>query len=49
VEAALAIRTVVEAVVNIVKESGFELGIIHALTIARVACGALVDISYSVD
>jgi hypothetical protein len=27
---------------------GFEFGIVHTSTIARVACGALVGISYSV-
>jgi hypothetical protein len=47
-QAARAVRTVIKAVINIFEQRGFEFGIVHMRTIARVACGALVDISYSV-
>jgi hypothetical protein len=48
VQAASAVSAEVVRVIDIAQQRGFELGIIHALTIARGTCGALVDISYSV-
>src|SRR5882672_3808983 len=47
VQTRLAIRAVVKAVVHIFQQCGFEFGIVHAATIARTSCGALVDKSYS--
>jgi hypothetical protein len=48
VQTASAIRAEVVCVIDIAQQRRFELGIFHAVTIARVACGALVDNSYSV-
>jgi hypothetical protein len=46
-QTASAIRAEVVCVIYIAEQCGFELGVVHAPTIARVACGALVDNSYS--
>jgi hypothetical protein len=46
-QATRTIRAVIKAVVDIFEEGGFEFRVVHTSTIARVACGALVDNSYS--
>lgn len=42
VQAASAIRSIVEAVVDIAQQRGFKFRVIHAPTIALRACGLLV-------
>jgi hypothetical protein len=46
VQTASAIRAVIKMVVDIFEQRGFEFGIVHATTIAPVACGYLGYKSY---